>query len=150
MKNLTLLIALTLFAFTANAEGPEQEKERIKQVIQTAYVDGLQNYLSSISEIEAGFHPGFNLLGINKANMLTKFPIYSWIESTKKKKEQHPDGRPKEERITCKYNSIDVTGNAAMAKIELHQKDKKLFTDYLQLYKFEEGWRIVSKIYHRH
>ncbi len=150
MKNLTLLIALTLFAFTANAEGPEQEKERIKQVIQTAYVDGLQNYLSSISEIEAGFHPGFNLLGVNKANMLTKFPIYSWIKSTKKKKEQHPDGRPKEERITCKYNSIDVTGNAAMAKIELHQKDKKLFTDYLQLYKFEEGWRIVSKIYHRH
>lgn len=150
MKPFVLVFALAFMAVTLHAEEVDKEKEAIKQVIQTAYVDGLQNYVSSINEIEAGFHPGFNLLGVNKANMLTKFPIYSWIESTKKKKDQHPEGRPEEEKITCKYNSIDVTGNAAMAKIELHQKDKKLFTDYLQLYKFDEGWRIVSKIYHRH
>jgi hypothetical protein len=72
------------------------------------------------------------------------------VESVKQKMAKHPEGRPEEEKITCKYKSIDVTGNAAMAKIELYQKDKKLFTDYLQLYKFEEGWRIVSKIYQRH
>src|SRR6056297_2669077 len=150
MKNLTLLFALTIVVFTANAQEQAEEKENIKQVIQTAYVDGLQNYVSSINEIEAGFHPGFNLLGVNKNNMLTKFPIYSWVESVKKRMEKHPNGRPEKEKITCKYKLIDVTGNAAMAKIELHQIDKKLFTDYLQLYKFEEGWRIVSKIYHRH
>jgi hypothetical protein len=85
-----------------------------------------------------------------KNNQLTKYPIYSWVESVKKKMDKHPEGRPEEEKITCKYKSIDVTGNAAMAKIELYQKDKKLFTDYLQLYKFDGGWRIVSKIYHRH
>ena len=120
-----------------------------EQVIQTAYVDGIQN-LGSIEDIEAGFHPGFNLLGVNQNNMLTKFPIYSWLESIKMRKEQNPEGRPDEEKITCKYNMIDVTGNAAMAKIELYQKDKKLFTDYLTLYKFKEGWRVVSKIYYRH
>jgi hypothetical protein len=38
-----------------------------------------------------------------------------------------------------------VTGNAAMAKIELYQEEKKLFNDYLQLYKFKEGWSIVRK-----
>ncbi|MFU8844570.1 MAG: nuclear transport factor 2 family protein [Bacteroidales bacterium] len=25
-----------------------------------------------------------------------------------------------------------------------------MFTDYLSLYKFEEGWKIVSKIFFRH
>jgi hypothetical protein len=132
-----------------NAEKYKTEAENIKEVIQTAYVDGLQNYESSIDEIKAGFHPGFKLLGV-KNNRLTKYPIYSWVESVKQKMAKNPEGRPEGEKITCKYKSIDVTGNAAMAKIELYQKDKKLFTDYLQLYKFEEGWRIVSKIYHRH
>ncbi|MFO8235399.1 MAG: nuclear transport factor 2 family protein [Bacteroidales bacterium] len=149
MKQFALLFALAIVTFTLHAEDVEKEKQAIKQVIQTAYVDGIQN-LGSIEEIEAGFHPGFNLLGMNQDDMLTKLPIYSWLESIEKRKAQNPEGRPEDEKITCKYNSIDVTGNAAMAKIELYQKDKKLFTDYLQLYKFEEGWKIVSKIYHRH
>ena len=148
MKKSAVLFVLALMAFSANANDVEKEKEAIKQLIQSAYVDGLQN-LGSIEDIEAGFHPGFNLLGVRN-NQLTKFPIYSWVESVKKRKEEHPEGRPEEEKISVKFNSIDVTGNAAMAKVELYQKDKKLFTDYLQLYKFEEGWRVVSKIYYRH
>lgn len=149
MKKITLLLTLVFFAFTIHANDTEKEKENIQQVIQTAYVDGLQNLSSSIGEIEAGFHPGFNLLGVRN-DQLTKYPIYSWVSSVKERKKKHPEGRPEEEKITCQYKSIDVTGNAAMAKIELYQKDKKLFTDYLQLYKFDQGWRIVSKIYHRH
>ena len=148
MKKTVLLLTMVSFVFATFANDMEKEKENIQQVIQTAYVDGLQN-LGSIQEIEAGFHPGFKLLGVRN-NQLTKYPIYSWVSSVKERKKEHPEGRPEEQKITCKYKSIDVTGNAAMAKIELYQKDKKLFTDYLQLYKFEEGWRIVSKIYHRH
>lgn len=152
MKQISLILVWVVVSFTMYAGNNDQtaEKEAIQEVIQTAYVDGLQNYLTGIEEIEAGFHPGFNLLGINKANMLTKYPIYSWLESVQMRKDKYPQGRPEEEKITCQYKSIDVTGNAAMAKIELYQKGKKLFTDYLQLYKFDEGWKIVSKIYHRH
>ena len=146
MKKVTLFLALVFLACTIHAN--DTEKENIQQVIQTAYVDGLQN-LGSIAKIEEGFHPSFKLLGVRN-NMLTKYPIYSWVSSVKQQKKKHPEGRPDEEKITCKYKSIDVTGNAAMAKIELYRKDKKLFTDYLQLYKFDEGWRIVSKIYYRH
>ena len=150
MKRTLLLIAIALEAFVANAENLEQEKSKIRAVIQTAYVDGLQNYETPIEEIEAGFHPGFKLLGVSKNNALTKYPIYTWIKNVKKRKEKYPEGRPESEKVTCKYKSIDITGNAAMAKIELYQKGEKLFTDYLQLYKFDEGWRIVSKIYYRH
>ena len=149
MKKLVLFLTMAFVVFAGHANNKEQEKQAIEKVIQTAYVDGLQN-IGNLEEIKNGFHPGFKLLGVNDNNMLTKFPIYSWIESFKERKEKNPDGRPEEEKITCQYKSIDVTGNAAMAKIELYQKGKKLFTDYLQLYKFEEGWKIVSKIYYRH
>ena len=146
------LIFLTLVIFLASisliAQDSKSEEDAIKEVIQTAYVDGLQNK-GNIEDIEKGFHPGFNLLGV-RDNMLTKFPIYSWIESFKERKEKDPTPPTNEQKVTCKYLLIDVTGNAAMAKIELHRNNELLFTDYLQLYKFEEGWKIVSKIYFRH
>ena len=45
---------------------------------------------------------------------------------------------------------IDITGTAAIVKIELFKGGKQIYTDYLSLYKFEEGWRIVNKIYFKH
>ncbi|MDY6800986.1 MAG: nuclear transport factor 2 family protein [Bacteroidota bacterium] len=149
MKKISVLICVFAFSFsTLFAQDVETEKEKIKNVIQTAYVDGLQNK-GTVADIEQGFHPGFNLLGV-RDNMLTKFPIYSWIESHKQRLATDPSPPTDEQKITCKYLLIDVTGNAAMAKIELYRNQQLLFTDYLQLYKFDKGWQVVSKIYYRH
>jgi hypothetical protein len=149
MKNIILVVVITvLTATTLFAQETEQEKKAVKNVIQTAYVDGLQNK-GNVEDIEMGFHPGFNLLGVQN-NMLTKFPIYSWIQSFEHRKKENPAPPTEEEKITCDYLLIDITGNAAMAKIQLNRNGELLFTDYLQLYKFEDGWKIVSKIYYRH
>ena len=149
MKNIVLTILAVIFTVsTIIAQESETEKTKIKEIIQTAYVDGLQNN-GNVTDIEKGFHPGFNLLGV-RDDMLTKFPIYSWIESFEKRKEQDPNPPAEDKKVTCKYLLIDVTGNAAMAKIELYRQENLLFTDYLQLYKFDDGWKIVSKIYYRH
>lgn len=149
MKNLILTALLTMLAASVLfAQDIESEKKQIQNVIQTAYVDGLQNK-GNVEDIEKGFHPGFNLLGV-RDNMLTKFPIYSWLDTFKKRKEQDPNPPAEDQKITCDYLLIDITGNAAMAKIQLKRDGNLLFTDYLQLYKFEDGWKIVSKIYYRH
>jgi len=142
--NKVILLISACFLVSLASYAQDDEKEAIKNVIQKAYVDGLQN-LEDISETEKGFHPGFNLLGVRN-NMLTKFPIYSWIESAKFRKKEKKKELP---ITTCDYTMIDITGNAAIAKIDLHREGKHIFTDYLSLYKFEEGWRIVSKIYYR-
>jgi len=63
------------------------------------------------------------------------------------RKENPNAQRPK---TTVNYVNIDVTGTAAVAKIELLREGKLIFTDYLMLYKFEEGWKIVGKTYFRH
>lgn len=143
MKKVFVLLFIG-FLFAGNIKAQKTDKEAVKNVIQKAYVDGLHN-LKDLSETEKGFHPGFNLLGIRN-NMLTKYPIYNWIESAKKRKAEKKEEHPK---TTCKFPLIDITGNAAIAKIELYRKDKQIFTDYLSLYKFDEGWRIVGKIYYR-
>jgi hypothetical protein len=143
-----MAVTLMFAATSLFAQEADKEKDAIKNVIQTAYVDGLQNK-GNVEDIQKGFHPGFNLLGV-RDNMLTKYPIYSWIQSFEKRKADDPSPLDDEQKITCNYLLIDVTGNAAMAKIQLIRNKVLLFTDYLQLYRFEEGWKIVSKIYYRH
>lgn len=137
-----LLIPLLIFA------GEDEEKEAVKKVITSAYVNGLQNK-GPVTDIEAGFHPGFDLLGVRN-NELTKWPIYSWIDYHEKKLAEDPSPPGPEDRVSAEFPVIDITGNAAMAKVELYRNSRLIFTDYLSLYKFEEGWKIVNKIYYRH
>lgn len=147
MKKIFLLLFMLVVSITALfAVTPDSDEEAIKKVIDEAYIDGLQNG-GDLKVTESGFHPGFNLL-IFRNNMLEFLPIYNWIQMSSMRRKSQPE--QDKEKVSCVYRNIDVTGNAAVAKIELYKSDKLIFTDYLSLYKFEEGWRIVSKIYYRH
>ncbi|MCF8235458.1 MAG: nuclear transport factor 2 family protein [Bacteroidales bacterium] len=144
-KSFILLIAAVFSSTIAFSQNKKTDEEAIKHVIQTAYVDGIQN-AGEIEAIEKGFHPGFNLL-IYKGNMMDKLPIYNWIEYVKIRKAK---GENDPEKTTCEFVDIDITGTAAMAKIKLFKGGKHIFTDYLSLYKFsDDGWKIVGKIYYR-
>ena len=138
-------MALLPFALTA---GDEDEKNFIKKVIQSAYVDGLQNK-GPVAVVERGFHPGFNLLGLRNDD-LTKYPIYSWIKHHEMKLKKDPEPPQENEIVTCKFPFIDITGTAAIAKVDLYKGGQHIYTDYLSLYKFEAGWKIVSKIYFKY
>ena len=145
-KHLVIVAALAAslaVPMAAMAQSPAEEAA-IKALVQAAYVDGLQN-LGDLEKTKAGFHPDFVLLGL-RDGALTRLPIAEWIASAGKRK---ADGA-KPPLTTCKFLSVDVTGSAASVKLELHQNDKRIFTDYLSLYRFPDGWKIVGKIYHRH
>lgn len=148
MKKVSVILLLLAFVCSsAGLKAAEDEKEKIKQVINSAYVEGIQNS-GNIEDIENGFHPGFNLL-VYKGDMMDKLPIYNWIELVKRRKAQNPEPVPEDKKVTVEYENIDVTGTAAVAKINLFKEGKHLFTDYLSLYKFEDDWKIVGKIYYR-
>lgn len=139
----TLMAVMLVFSSTAKAQ-PTGDEEAIRALIQSAYVDGLQN-LGDLEKTRAGFHPDFVLLGL-RDGQLTRLPIADWIASTEKRKAQGQ----KPPVTTCKFLQVDITGEAAMVKLELHREGQRIFTDYLTLYKFPDGWKIVSKIYYRH
>jgi hypothetical protein len=138
---------LTLCNFTSSSQETKIEDENIaiKNVIKSAYIDGIHN-LGDIQAIKDGFHPGFDLLIQDKGH-LSFLPIYTWIEMVEQRKAENPNGPA--EKTSVEFVSIDITGTAAVAKIDLFRGGKKIFTDYLSLYKFDENWKIVSKIYYR-
>jgi putative lumazine-binding protein len=47
-----------------------------------------------------------------------------------------------------RVTSVDVTGDAAIARLELERPDA-VVTDYLSLLKVDARWQIVSKIFTR-
>jgi len=144
-KRSSILIILFVFITIAlRAQTPDADA--IKELINKAYVEGLHNG-GNLDETRKGFHPGFDLL-ILKNNQMEKLPIYNWIESTEKRRKETP--APVLTKTTVKFVNIDITGTSAVAKIELLREGKLIFTDYLSLYKFEEGWKIVGKIYFKH
>jgi len=138
----TLVIVLAAPAILGARENSEEPA--IKALVQTAYVDGLIN-LGDLDKTRAGFHPDFVLLGVQDGK-LTRLPIADWIAATEKRKAQGQ----KSPEMTCKILQVDVTSGAAVVKLELHRGETHVFTDYLSLYKFPDGWKIVGKIYHRH
>jgi hypothetical protein len=145
MKKL-LISATLLFALFTTGWAQQNDLEKIKTVINKAYIEGIHNN-GDLSETRKGFHPGFDLLMLQN-NQLVKLPIYNWIESTERARKENPDA--KRPQTTVNYVNIDITGTAAVAKIELLREGKLIFTDYLMLYRFEEGWKIVGKTYFRH
>ena len=145
MKRSFAIFVITLLSVALLAQEKVNDKEMILKTIEKAYVQGIQN-VKEIANIKKGFHPGFNLLGVDQNNHLTQFPIYTWYDVVKAREAA---GEKPEVETTAKYPLVDITGFAAVVKVELYKGDKMIFTDYLSLYKFEEGWRIVAKIYHR-
>jgi len=150
MKKLILASLITLLSFSALYAQDEQskEKELIKQVIQTAYVDGLCNNADEVA-IKQGFHPGFNLLSAGKGNTMWKLHIYNWIEIAKEGEEKGNKYSFQNELTTVKFLFIDIAGKVAVSKIEFYEGKDLNFIDYLSLIKFKDGWKIVSKIAHR-
>jgi len=148
MKKLSILLIIMALGIASFAQDAAKDKEAIKKLILTAYVDGLQNK-GDLDATRNGFYPGFDLL-IYKDVMVEKFPIYNWIKYAEMNKKKDPAALAEEELTSCEFEMIDITGTAAVAKIHLSKGGKKVYTDYLSLYNFaDDGWKIVGKIYYK-
>lgn len=144
IASVALVLFLSCGLMWAAPDG--EEEAAIKAVILSAYRDGLCN-VGDVELVKKGFHPEFRLLG-TRDNALTILPIADWIRITEEKKAA---GKfPPQVLVAMEFPLIDVSGNAAMAKVKFLVGDKHVYTDYLSLFRFAEGWKIVNKIYTSH
>ncbi len=148
MKKYFLLIIVTFLAMNTFSQNNDAEIENIKKTILTAYVDGLQNE-GDIEKIDKGFHPDFELLGIGKENKMWRLSIKDWKNKVSKQKKEGEYPKEGKNKVSIKFLFVDVTGTAAIAKFEFYIGDELTYVDYQSLYKFKDGWKIVSKIYYK-
>ena len=95
-----------------------------------------------------GFHSDFAIFSAD-GEEISRYPIDVWANGVEKRKNK-ADFDPAKNKWEHNFASVDVTGGSAAVKIELFNKGKHVYTDYLSLLKFDSGWKIVAKVYHKH
>ena len=150
LKPLILAVAAlaTSVAAVSSAQtstGPDADA--IRAVIEKSYFHGAFNELDP-DAMRAGFHADFAIFSAD-GDAMAKFPIATWADSVARRKGA-PGFDPQKNRWDCRIVTLDVTGGAAAAKVELSRNGKLVYTDYLSLLKFSSGWRIAAKVYQEH
>lgn len=133
MRSLLLLSALTI---AAPAFAQEKDEAGARAAV-NHYLAG--HATGSPDEFRAAFHPKA-MLYWNKDGAFAERTSADYIAGASGK--PAPDEAQRRRAI----ESLDVTGNAAMAKVVLDYPSVK-FTDYLSLVKADGEWRIVNKIF---
>ena len=146
---LTGIVTATFLIGALNFVSLENEaaEAEIKDLIELAYIHGAFNELNP-EAMANGFHQDFAIFSA-KGEALSRYEIEDWVGSVKKRKGSE-DFDPKNNVWEHKFAIVDVTGNSAIAKVELSKDGKQVYTDYLSLLKFDAGWKIVAKVYTKH
>ena len=119
-----------------------KEEIAVKEVIEEAYVKGIHENQDQ-KTVESGFHKDFAMLVLND-NTIEKVAVDEWLNRVEKMKEENPELW--NAKTTHNFVFADVSGSAAAVKLEVYKGETHFSTDYMLLYKFEDGWKIVSKI----
>ena len=136
---LTLLAAALLLAPAVEAE---DESAAITAVIEKAYITGIWQ-AGDEAAARAGFDPSF-VMQVAQEDGVISASLDAWMERL------GLHGEPLMEGITHAIEVLDQTGRAAVAKVEIFRDGEPLYTDYMSLYRFEDGWKIVAKTFHSH
>lgn len=140
------LVAVCTSLSAQSVSAIEAEEDAVKSVIETAYIEGIHNE-RDVEKIMSGFHPDFNMLSF-RDDAINPVSIQQWIQGIERSLERNSN--PPEVPVRPEFAAVEVSGNAAVARIEVYRGERHLYTDFMSLYKFEDGWKIVNKIFYSH
>lgn len=92
--------------------------------------------------LRAAFHPSASVIGNYQGAI-------EWLSVDAYVGEVLGAGLPPNHSPSWTVGSMDVTGDAAVVKVE-DEFGSMTFTDYLSLLKIAGEWKIVGKLYHLH
>jgi len=118
-------------------------KESIRRVIEKAYIQGIHGNQDE-QLVRSGFHEDFAML-VLRDDAIDKVTVDEWLARVEVMKLENPEMWAAETRYSV--DLVDVSGYAAVAKLQVFKGEVHFSTDFMLLYRFEEGWRIVSKIF---
>lgn len=134
----TLLTVLTGCVRPADAGADGAERAKVEVAVQR-YFKG--HSTGDGATMAQAFHPAAHILSARDGKLadltLDQF-------RTRFSGKPAPDEAKRVRRIL----SVDISGDAAVAKVELAHPDNH-FIDYLSLLKLDGSWVIVNKIFHR-
>ena len=133
----TLLFAFLICIFTVVGIGQTSEQDAVRVPLEN-YIKG--HATGNGDFMRKAFHTEGNLIFVREGNFMTR-SFADYIAGF--------DGKPAADEASRKrsIDSVDITGNAAVAKIVLDYPATR-FVDYMSLLKINGEWKIVTKIFY--
>lgn len=129
-----LIAAVVAVSWSTRAESPDEAG--VRQTIEYYF----QGHATGNGEFhKKAFHPDAKLFWIRDGQLAQRTSA-EYIAGS--------PGKPAADEAQRKRSiaSIDITGNAAIAKVILDYPDRR-FTDYMSLLKIDGEWKIVNKTF---
>lgn len=146
-RSASTMIGTLLFAFILPMSAQDvSEKEAVAAVVNTAYVEGIHKNQDG-EAIRAGFHESF-VMFIQSEGTIKTITRDDWIGRIERGRQSR--GQQSEVEITAKIEVLDMAHKAAVVRVYLYRDGHQVFTDYMSLYKFDDGWKIIAKIFQKH
>ena len=142
MKRRRLVAALTvvvLLAALTPAAGQDAVKAEIRQAIDAAYLNAYWNGMD-IKAFLAGWDQGTIFPMLTPAGEVEPTRVMDWIAREVRRNRKAPE----QKEYKFLYPVIDVTGDMAMAQVEVIRGERIMFTDYFPVVKTRTGWKIVG------
>lgn len=135
-----LLAACLMFSFAASAD--DAVNAAIVAVVDEGYVQGI--HLDADAEkVRKGMHESFVMV-VRTDTGVNKVTRDEWIARLKPRAADAP--RPD---VRADITVLDQSGDAAVVRVNLFRAGKQIFTDYIALYRFADGWKMVGKTFQR-
>jgi hypothetical protein len=134
LSALVALLALSAVTGAAVHENPDEAAVRAT----------IQHYFDGGMEVRKAFHPSARMTFVADTGF-TLVPIETYLQRVEEGARRNPASRGwAEQRIA----DIDITGDAAVAKLELAGPQSSV-TDYMTLLRIDGRWLIVNKSFTR-
>ena len=137
-KLLTALLILCVAVGVIAAQYVAKEKKAIKNMMEESYLKGV--YINKDADaFVKGFASEFKMMWDHDGHLHT-YSQGKWAESIRANKAKDP--KPSKIKYTCKVPMIDITVGVGVAKVEIYQEGKKIYTDYMSLVKVGKNWKV--------
>ena len=133
---MTMLKTATLLLFFVCMPALANDEALVRTTVDR-YLHGLK--FNDVESLKSAFHPDAKLFFVKKDGSLGALTQEQWYKG-------FASSAGKEEEGTLSIVALDITGNAASAKIR-EEYPKSIYTDYVSLLKLNSEWRIVNKIF---
>ena len=144
-RKTALLGMILLLASQCLAQTEAEEKKAIEEIIQKSYIDAAYNYVD-VDAIKKGFHESYTSL--SKAHgHINVINLKQWLLLLKRQKIIKADMNT---GTSAKIDTLQVEGDAAVARVDVYRDGVHNATEFLSLYKLAEGWKITNKISNDH
>jgi type II secretory pathway component PulC len=147
-KRIAVLLSMMMMlaAGIALAQSAGDDEAAIKEVVDRAYVQGV-HIDADPAKIRSGMHDSF-IMFVRNGDQITGLTRDAWIARIE---ESNAKPKPaKKPETKADIDVLDRAGDTAVVRVKLYRDGKQIFTDYISLYRFASGWKLVGKVFQRH